>query len=148
MNTITRLFYLRSASPCKWRKSPDTIRTARNIITANASDTVKVQSIITYICRALEYAHVKAIQGGSYASDPDDTLRLRLGTCLDYAVLFCAMCRSQGIPCKVIYGYATTAGKTVNHAWNQAYHGGAWHEYDLTYKDSGKTAKYERTGSR
>ena len=51
------------------------------------------------------------------------------GICYDLASLFAAMCRSQGVPCKLTNGYVGN----VYHAWDQVYVNGAWQNIDPTY---------------
>jgi transglutaminase-like putative cysteine protease len=68
------------------------------------------------------------------AHPPERTLRERTGTCRDLAVLFCAACRTMGIPARFVSGYATGAesgDRTDMHAWAEVYlAGGGWRGYD------------------
>lgn len=83
-----------------------------------------------------------------FCTDIDAVLKTRKGICLDFAVLLCAMCRSCGIPCKVVYGYATTRNSRLYHAWVSAYYNGAWHDYDPTYHKLGIKAVYDGKAAR
>ena len=47
----------------------------------------------------------------------DSTLKSGKGICFDYAALMTGMLRSQGVPCKLVVGYAGTA----YHAWISVY---------------------------
>lgn len=67
----------------------------------------------------------------------DDTIYNEKGVCSDMSTVFCAMMRSQGIPCQYVEGFAS--GKTVNgiefnggHAWNITLHGDVNNAYDVT----------------
>lgn len=68
------------------------------------------------------------------AHAPDRTLKDRGGTCRDLAVLYCAACRSLGIPARFVSGYALGAQsekRTDLHAWAEVYlPGGGWRGYD------------------
>ena len=74
--------------------------------------------------------------------DVETVLQNRKGVCFDYACLFAAMCRSQGIPCYVLDG-TYRADKTFRHAWNRVYADGQWWSVDAT-RD--RTARDEGSG--
>lgn len=50
--------------------------------------------------------------------------RTNTGVCLDYAIIYAIMCRTQGIPCVVL--------STKTHAWNAVYLDNMWVEIDIT----------------
>ena len=74
----------------------------------------KVEAVYNYVVRGLSYDNEKArtVQSG-YIPDLDAVLKEKKGICFDYASLMTAMLRSQGIPCKMVFGY--TGG--AYHAW-------------------------------
>ena len=53
-----------------------------------------------------------------YVPDPDRALSKGSGICYDYASLMAAMTRSQGIPTRLVIGYAS---KDIYHAWNEVW---------------------------
>lgn len=73
--------------------------------------------------------------------------------CEGYANLTAFMCRSVGIPCKKIHGYALGAGtegvwteeilekEETNHAWNEAYVDGRWVILDTTWDSKNKNSE-------
>jgi transglutaminase-like putative cysteine protease len=65
---------------------------------------------------------------------PERTLAQHEGSCRDVAVLFCAACRSVGIPARFVSGYEREAAlqEPANmHAWAEVYLlGGGWRGYD------------------
>ena len=88
------------------------------------------------------------------------TLATGKGICFDYAALMVGMLRSQGVPCKLVVGYA---GKEY-HAWVSVwteesgwvdgaifFDGSTWQRMDPTYISSGKNSaaiqKYVGNGS-
>lgn len=74
----------------------------------------KVEAIYNYVVNALTYDNEKArtVKSG-YIPVLDDVLEAKKGICFDYASLMTAMLRSQGIPCKMVFGH--TGG--AYHAW-------------------------------
>ena len=77
-----------------------------------------IERAFIYITENVEYDYHKAanVQSG-YIPDVDDTLTTGMGICFDYASLMTCMLRSQGIPCKLVVGYAGPA----YHAWISVY---------------------------
>ena len=71
-----------------------------------------VTSNITY-----DYDLAATVQSG-YVPNPDRTYNSKKGICFDYASLMCAMLRSQGIPTRLVVGWAKT---DIYHAWNEIY---------------------------
>ena len=63
--------------------------------------------------------------------DAEKTLNTRKGLCYDYANLFAAFCRSQGIPCYVVDGY-NRYDSLDRHTWNRVYYEGSWWNLDVT----------------
>lgn len=55
------------------------------------------------------------VQSG-YVPDPEKTLEKKTGICYDYSSLMAAMLRSQGIPTRLVIGYAAD---NIYHAWNE-----------------------------
>lgn len=71
---------------------------------------------------------------------PAETLRLRRGTCRDFAQLFVAAARSQGFAARFVSGYVGArlhgdgpVGGGATHAWAQVYlNDGGWVDFDPT----------------
>ncbi len=63
--------------------------------------------------------------------DSANTLQTKKGVCYDFAHLFAAYCRSQGIPCYVVDGNCKT-NRAAKHSWNRVYFNGSWWDADLT----------------
>ena len=148
--------------------SPDmrAIRAAAELCKGRLRDFSKVQAIYSYIIKILDYDMNKAnrvLRGemAGYIPDIDDTLSSGQAICFGYSVLFAAMLRSQGIPCKLVMGNVTnpdpkaSKGSTVYHAWNEFYvrepeefninkmmfRGNRWNRVDLTFYDSAGGSK-------
>ena len=86
---------------------------------AGAEGTVeKVAAIFGWVTDSVSYDYdLAATVTSRYVPDPDSTLSKRTGICFDYASLTAAMTRSQGIPTRMVIGYATD----IYHAWNEVW---------------------------
>ena len=86
------------------------------------TDVEKVQVFYEGIISNCEY---------DYEADPlfqhfdvRKTLRTKQGLCFDFAHLFVAFCRSQGIPCYAVDGISRK-NNADRHTWNRMYYDGA-----------------------
>ena len=131
-------------------------------LTAGKTDVLdKVKTVYSYVVTTLTYDKQKAatVQSG-YLPVLDTVLAEKKGICFDYAALMTAMLRSQGVPTKLIVGYAGTA----YHAWINVYSqedgwitgvvyfdGQTWQRMDPTFASSAKQSaaimKYIGDGS-
>ena len=107
----------------------------------------KVGVIYNYVINHITYDRAKAATVTSgYLPDLDQVLESKKGICFDYAALMTGMLRSQGVPCKLVIGYAGTA----YHAWisvwvegvgwveNVVYFDGTtWQRMDPTFASTG-----------
>lgn len=84
-------------------------------LTAGKTDTLdRVKAIYDFTVTNLTYDTKKAASVKSgYLPVLDTVLAQKKGICFDYAALMAGMLRSQGVPCKLVVGYAGTA----YHAW-------------------------------
>jgi transglutaminase-like putative cysteine protease len=91
-----------------------------------------------------EFCYLRREEAGIQA--PSDTLRLRAGSCRDFAVLLAEGLRTQGIAARFVSGYLQVRGGDEvvrqaggsTHAWIQAYlPGGGWIDLDPTSGEVG-----------
>ena len=77
-------------------------------------------------------------------------LKTKKGICFDYAALMTGMLRSQGVPCKLVVGYAGTAYHAWISVWSEEsgwvdgavfFNGESWQRMDPTFASSGKSSK-------
>ncbi len=106
------------------------------------TDEEKVLAVKNYVMAVLEYDYSKKadVEAGNlkfYTPNADSVLSAGKGICYDYSALFAAMLRCQGIPVRLVKGYAGNIGY---HAWNEAYYNGGWHTIDCTCEDGGSMA--------
>ena len=97
-------------------------RNSRAVIKANelSNDTAigSVCNIYNFVIENISYDFELAANVRSgYVPDIDLVLERRKGICFDFAALMTAMLRSQGIPTKLVVGYADN----VFHAWISVY---------------------------
>jgi transglutaminase-like putative cysteine protease len=106
-----------------------------------ASGTTTTMRLLDSMTRGIkdEFVYLRRTEKG--VQSPGETLRLRSGSCRDFAVLMIEAVRSLGIAARFVSGYiftpegsrsaATGGGST--HAWMQAYLPGAgWVDFDPT----------------
>lgn len=143
--------FLRSNQYVNFDKAPKTVKKAA-ALTKNAADELKkVEKIYNYVVREFTYDREKAktVKSG-YLPDLDAVLEAKKGICFDYAASMAGMLRSQGVPCKLVIGYAGDA----YHAWISVYvdgegwiegvvyfDGASWKRMDPTFASSGKQSK-------
>lgn len=127
---------------------------------SSAKDTKSfIASVYEFICSTVTYDKEKArtVQSG-YLPVPDETMKTGKGICFDYASLAAAMLRSQGVPCKLIFGYVSP--NEVYHAWNMFYteesgwvtakfevSAKRWNRMDLTFSANGADGNFIGDGS-
>ena len=94
----------------------------------------KTTDFILSLCEHIHdnFPHVVREQGAPWPAER--TLREKKGSCRDIVELFAGVCRSAGLACRHVSGYALSEkGKTENelHAWAEVYiPGGGWRGYD------------------
>lgn len=103
----------------------------------------KVEKVYDYVVGNLTYDTQKAASVKSgYLPVLDSVLSSKKGICFDYAALMAGMLRSQGVPCKLVVGYAGTAYHAWISVWTEGegwvdgviyFDGKAWHRMDPTF---------------
>ena len=121
----------------------------------------KVEAVYNFVVKELTYDIEKArtVKSG-YIPVLDSVLEEKKGICFDYASLMTGMLRSQGIPCKMVFGYTGGAYHAWISVWTEEtgwvdgvifFDGGAWQRLDPTIasydNQSEKIMKYIGNGS-
>ncbi|MBF2075179.1 MAG: transglutaminase family protein [Synechococcales cyanobacterium C42_A2020_086] len=113
---------------------------AKHFVAGDQDDTLDVlQRMMDELRTTLSY-QAREAEG---TQSPEETLRLRSGTCRDYAWLMIEALRRLGFACRFVSGYLYDAaldggevgmmGSGATHAWLQVYLPGAgWRTYDPT----------------
>ena len=95
------------------------VRKAAELCAGIDNDVEKIAEIFGYVAGNTVYdKELAATVKSGYIPDPDKTLKSGTGLCFDYSSLMAAMCRSQGIPTRLVIGYAES---DIYHAWNEVY---------------------------
>ena len=111
----------------------------------------KVEVIYNFVVTTLSYDREKAatVKSG-YLPDLDAVLEEEKGICFDYAALMTGMLRSQGIPCKMVFGYAGTDYHAWISVWTEDtgwvdgvifFDGTTWQRLDPTFASSGNQSE-------
>lgn len=103
-------------------KNSDCVKKASQLCADKSGTVEKIAAIFGYVSENITYDKELAqkVTNGltGYIPDPDRTLKNGKGICFDYSSLMTAMCRSQGIPARIVVGYAKD---NIYHAWNEIY---------------------------
>lgn len=114
--TLTDAFapFLRPNQFVNFNENTLAVKKAAELVAGVDGTIEKVGKIYNYVISNFTYDRqlAESVQSG-YVPDLDKVWQARKGICFDYASLTAAMLRSQGIPTKLVVGYA---GK-VYHAW-------------------------------
>lgn len=103
----------------------------------------KAKIIYNWVGRNISYDEDKARKVMSNDFDVESgaipTFNSRKGICFDYACLYAAMCRANGIKVRIITGEGFNGVSWVGHAWNQVYvpDSGKWINVDTTFYRGG-----------
>lgn len=110
--------YLYPNKYCMFSQSSQAVAKGAELCAGKKGTVEKLAAIFEWITANISYDKALASTVGSnYVPNPDRTLASRTGICFDYASLFAAMARSQGIPTRIAVGYATD----IYHAWNEVW---------------------------
>ncbi len=90
---------------------------AQEITGATTDPLEKVRRLASWVYRHVDKRPVLSLP------DALSTLKNRVGDCNEHAVLFAALARAAGIPCRVEAGLAYLKGRFYYHAWNLVYLG-------------------------
>ena len=142
--------FLRSNQYVNIVGAPRTVLLAREICSGVSNPLEKVGRIYDWVITNISYDYAKAnnVQTG-YLPILDSILETKTGICFDYAALMTGMLRAEGIPCKLVIGYAGSA----YHAWIDVYteengwvngavyfDGISWRRMDPTFASNGDSS--------
>lgn len=129
--------YISSNCYCTFNHDMSVVQVAEELTQDCDTDLEKVNEIYKHIVYHFKYDHLKAqqVKQGKlqmYTPDVEALYEKGMGICYDYSSVMSAMLRSQGIPCKVVFGYAYD----IWHAWVSVNIDGEWVSYDPTFASS------------
>lgn len=142
--------FLRPNQYVNYENAPKTIKKAAKLVSKKDDELKKVKKIYNFVVKNLKYDTKKAktVQSG-YLPDLDKVLAKKKGICFDYAALMTGMLRSQGVPCKLVVGYAGSAYHAWISVWSEDtgwidgaiyFDGTSWQRMDPTFVSSAKNS--------
>ena len=99
---------------------------ALKIIADHNTPLEKVRALVDWVYQNIEKRPVLSLP------DALSTLKNRVGDCNEHAVLFAALARAAGIPCRLEAGLVYLKGRFYYHAWNLVYLG-RWTTVDALF---------------
>ncbi len=151
--TLTDEFapFLRPNQFVDYEDATNTIAKAEELAGNKKDPMEKVEAIYQFVVKNLKYDTklAKTVKSG-YLPDLDKVLKTKKGICFDYAALMTGMLRSQGVPCKLVTGYAGSAYHAWISVWSEEegwldaaiyFDGTSWQRMDPTFASSGKQSK-------
>lgn len=143
--------FLHSNQYVDFDAAPESVKKAAEL-TKDITDALKkVEVVYDYVVKGLTYDKELASSVTSgYLPVLDEVLEKKSGICFDYAALMTGMLRSQGVPCKLVVGYAGTAYHAWISVWTEKtgwvdgviyFNGTSWQRMDPTFASSGKGSK-------
>ncbi|MDR1066164.1 MAG: transglutaminase-like domain-containing protein [Clostridiales bacterium] len=104
----------------------------------------KINAIYEDIVKGYSYDFDKAKKVQTdYVPVIDDTFKVKKGICYDYSSLFSGALRQQGVPTRMVFGYAPNVKQY--HAWSEVYTDGEWRVVDTTSDSQLAKAKAKYT---
>lgn len=139
--------FLYSNQYVNYAAAPNTVNTAASLCSGKGGELEKVDAVYTYVISNISYDTALAASVSSgYLPVLDNVLARRQGICFDYAALMAGMLRSQGVPTKLVVGYAGSVYHAWISVWTAAdgwiegviyFDGNNWHRMDPTFASTG-----------
>lgn len=120
-NVSTTGAFLLNEGEVEFNSNMAFIKKANEIAATCSNDFEKVSKIYDWLTDYIKYRIVEETEYGRYKCDIEKIYNRKTGVCYDYAVVLAAMLRSQGIPCKVVFGKYANDTTDIGHAWNEIY---------------------------
>lgn len=138
--------FLHSNQYVNFDAAPNTVAKAAELTTDLEKPLEKVEAVYNYVVKGMTYdRELAATVKSGYLPVLDTVLEKKTGICFDYAALMTAMLRSQGVPCKLVVGYAGTAYHAWISVWSEDtgwidgaiyFDGANWQRMDPTFASS------------
>jgi len=110
--------YIRPNQYVDYKKNTKVVKKAASLTKKSKNDLAKVRKIYNYVVKNYKYDKnlARTVKSG-YLPNLNKIYKKKKGICFDYAAVMTAMLRSQGVPTKLIIGYAGNE----YHAWINVY---------------------------
>lgn len=113
--------FLLSTGEVIFNNNMQVIKKASQIASTCKNDFEKVSKIYDWLTDYISYKETEETALMFYKCDIEKIYNRKTGVCYDFAVVLAAMLRSQGIPCKVVFGKYSATTESVGHVWNEVY---------------------------
>lgn len=114
-----KIIFLNSIKNVDFNKDMESVKLSEELTKDLDTNLEKVQAVYDYIITNISYDKDKTNLSSDYTPNINEIFEEKKGICYDYASMFGAMLRSQGIPTKLVKGYSEYT--TTYHAWNEVY---------------------------
>ena len=142
--------FLHSNQYVDYDAAPKTVAKAYELTCGVSDPLKKVEKVYDYVIANVSYDKklAQTVQSG-YLPVLDQVLEKKTGICFDYAALMTGMLRSQGVPCKLVVGYAGEAYHAWISVWTEDggwvdgviwFDGSHWQRMDPTFASSGNSS--------
>ena len=140
--------FIRPNQYVDYAEAKDTLKKAAELTAGDEDALSKVASVYDFVINNFKYDKELAenVQTG-YLPVLDEVLKKKKGICFDYAAIMTAMLRSQGVPCKLVVGYAGESYHAWISVWSDTegwiekavfFDGKSWQRMDPTFASTGK----------
>ena len=139
--------YLCSNQFVNFDSAPNTVAKAASLTSGVSDPLGKVTAIYNFVVYGMTYdKELAATVKSGYVPVLDSVLAKMSGICFDYAALMTGMLRSQGVPTKLVVGYAGEAYHAWISVWSEStgwvdgaiyFDGVSWKRMDPTFASSG-----------
>ncbi|MDD3347750.1 transglutaminase family protein [Oscillibacter sp.] len=140
--------FLRPNQYVNYENAPNTVAKAAELVAKKEEPLDKVTAVYDFVVNNITYdTKLAATVQSGYLPVLDTVLEKKTGICFDYAALMAGMLRSQGVPCKLVVGYAGSAYHAWISVWSEEtgwvegvvyFDGTTWQRMDPTFASSGK----------
>ena len=143
--------FLHSNQYVDFDAAPKSVAKAAELVGERTDALEKVEVVYDFVVKGMTYDKklAKTVKSG-YLPVLDEVLEKKSGICFDYAALMTGMLRSQGVPCKLVVGYAGTAYHAWISVWSEGegwvdgvifFDGTGWQRMDPTFASSANSSK-------
>ncbi len=143
--------FLHSNQYVDYENAKNTLAKAEELTKGMKKELEMVEAVYNYAVDNIVYDTQRAatVKSG-YLPVLDSVLAEGKGICFDYAALMTGMLRSQGVPCKLVVGYAGSVYHAWISVWTAAegwidgvifFDGSQWHRMDPTFASGAKSSE-------
>lgn len=148
--------FLRSNQYVDFDSAPNTVAKAKSLCAGVSDPLKKVEKVYDFVVGMTYDTQLANTVTSGYTPNLDRVLSRMSGICFDYAALMTGMLRSQGVPAKLVVGYAGNAYHAWISVWSEStgwvdgviyFDGASWKRMDPTFASSGGADMLEYIGN-